>query len=121
MQNAINWVEIPAVNIERAAAFYSKLFDTSLSVVDSGSRKLVVLPYEPGGVGASLNQTQNFPPGDKGPLVYLNAGDDLTPMLNRIEGAGGQIISPKADLGGTGFYAMFRDSEGNVVALMSSQ
>ncbi|MDX1992366.1 MAG: VOC family protein [bacterium] len=120
MKNAINWVEIPAVDIHRAAAFYSKLYDRELGVIEGGARRLVLLPYEEGGVGASLNQTENFPPGDKGPLVYLNAGEDLTPMLNRVEAAGGQIITAKSDLGGTGFYAMFRDSEGNVVALMSS-
>lgn len=121
MRNAIRWVEIPAVNIERAAAFYSKLYDTPLSVIDAGSRKLVLLPYEQDGVGASLNQSDNFPPNDSGPLAYLDAGDDLTPMLNRVEAAGGQIISPKQDLGGTGFYALIRDTEGNGIALMSSK
>lgn len=120
MRNAIRWVEIPAVNIERAAAFYSKLYDTPLNVVEAGSRKLVVLPFDQGGVGASLNQTDNFPPNDQGPLAYLDAGEDLMPMLNRVEAAGGKIITPKQDLGGTGFFAVFRDSEGNGIALMSS-
>ena len=120
MTNAINWVEIPAVDIERAAAFYSKLYATDLKVVDGGVRKLVILPYDNGGVGASINQTANFPPGTQGPLVYLNAGQDLTPMLNRVEPAGGRIIVPKSDLGGNGFYAIFHDSENNRVALMSA-
>lgn len=120
MKNAINWVEIPALDIERAAAFYSALFAAELAVIDQGQRKLVILPYDGGGVGASINQTTNFPPGTQGPLVYLNAGDDLSPMLARVESAGGQVVTPKADLGGTGFYATIRDTEGNQIALMSA-
>ncbi|MBC7871077.1 MAG: VOC family protein, partial [Chitinophagaceae bacterium] len=68
----------------------------------------------------TLNQSDNFQPGDKGPMAYLNAGQDLTLMLGRVEAAGGQIVTPRADLGGTGYYAIFRDSEGNHVALMSA-
>jgi hypothetical protein len=120
MSHAVNWVEIPALDIHRAAAFYSKLYDTPLNVIDQGVRKLVILPHENGGVGAAVNQSNNFLPGDRGPLVYLNAGQDLTPMLNRVIAAGGQIVTPKTDLGGNGYYAIFRDTEGNHLALMSA-
>lgn len=120
MTNAISWVEIPAIDIHRAAAFYSTLYDTPLSVIDQGVRKLVILPYDNGGVGASINQTEHFPPGQQGPLIYLNAGQDLTPMLSRAVAGGAQVVTPKSDLGGTGFYAVIRDSEGNQIALMSA-
>lgn len=117
---AVNWVEIPVVDIERAAAFYSKLFDAELSILDQGVRKLVILPNPNGGAGASLNQSNNFLPGDQGPLVYLNGGQDLNPMLQRAEAAGGTKITEKTDLGGNGFYAIIRDTEGNQIALMSA-
>jgi hypothetical protein len=119
MNNAVNWVEIPALDIHRAAAFYSVLYGKTLAIIDQSVRKLVILPHE-NGVGAAVNQSDNFQPGDKGPLVYLNAGHDLSPMLNRVEAAGGKIVTPKTDLGGNGFYAIIRDSEGNNVALMSA-
>jgi uncharacterized protein len=121
MSNAINWVEIPALDIYRAAAFYSAVYGKSLQVNEQTVRKLVILPHENGGVGAALNQSAGFEPGDKGPLVYLNAGQDLNPMLNRVEAAGGRIVTPKTDLGGNGFYAIIRDTEGNHVALMSAE
>lgn len=120
MKHAVNWVEIPALDMQRAANFYSVIYDTQLQIIDQSVRKLVILPYQDG-VGAALNQSKGFQPGDKGPLVYLNAGEDLTPMLNRVESAGGRIVSPKTDLGGNGFYAIIQDTEGNHVALMSSQ
>lgn len=120
MKHAVNWVEIPALDIQRAASFYSEIYDTQLQIVDQSVRRLVILPHEDG-VGAALNQSNGFQPGDKGPLVYLNAGDDLTPMLNRVEGAGGRVVSSKTDLGGNGFYAIIQDTEGNHVALMSAR
>lgn len=120
MNNTLNWVEIPALDIHRAAAFYSALFAAPLTVVEGETRNVVILPHEPGGVGASLNQTKGFLPGDKGPMIYLNGGQDLAPMLARVEPAGGVIIDPKTDLGGNGFYAIFRDTEGNHVGLMSA-
>ncbi len=121
MTNTVRWVEIPALDIQRAAAFYSAIYAQPLSVIDLNVRKLVLLPNDNGGVGASLNETENFPPGDKGILLYLDAGDDLTPMLDRVLAAGGKVISPKTDLGGNGFFAVFRDSEGNHLALMSTR
>ena len=120
MKNTINWVEIPALDIHRAARFYSTLYDTPLQVIEGDIRKLVLLPND-NGIGASLNQTANFQPSDRGSLVYLNAGEDLTLMLERVRQAGGEILAPKSDLGGNGFYAIFRDSEGNAVALMSAR
>jgi uncharacterized protein len=120
MNNALNWVEIPALDIQRAAAFYSTLYDTQLNVIDQTVRKLVILPHDSGAVGVAVNQSQDFQPGSTGPLVYLNAGQDLTPMLARVESAGGKVVTPKTDLGGNGFYAIFRDSEGNHLALMSA-
>jgi hypothetical protein len=118
MANAINWVEIPALDIERAAKFYSALYDTELTVIDQTVRKLVILPHE-NGVGAALNQSKDFEPGDTGPLIYLNSGRDLLPMLHRVEAAGGSILTGKTDLGGNGFYAILKDTEGNRIALMS--
>jgi uncharacterized protein len=120
MNHALNWVEVPALDIQRAAAFYSALYDQPLAVIDQSVRKLVILPHDSGGVGVAINQSQNFQPGSTGPLVYLNAGQDLSPMLARVAGAGGSVVTPKTDLGGNGFYAIFRDSEGNHLALMSA-
>jgi predicted enzyme related to lactoylglutathione lyase len=36
-----------------------------------------------------------------------------------VEGAGGQVIMPKTNIGENGFIAMFMDTEGNRVALHS--
>ena len=56
---------------------------------------------------------------DKGALLYLNGGEDLSVPLNRVEGAGGKVLQEKTSIGGNGFMAIFGDTEGNRIALHS--
>ena len=52
-------------------------------------------------------------------MVYLNGGEDLSVPLARVEAAGGTIIKNKTPIGENGFMAIFKDTEGNHVALHS--
>jgi uncharacterized protein len=116
------WVEIPVKNIERALRFYQAVFQlepTEISTDDVRRTAVLVDNTQTGGAGISLDQTSNFEPSDKGTLVYLDAGADLTEHLGRVEAAGGKIIEQKTSMGTAGFYATIRDTEGNVVALYS--
>jgi predicted enzyme related to lactoylglutathione lyase len=72
-----------------------------------------------GGVGGGLAQGEGFEPSDKGTVVYLNDGDDLSLPLSKVEQAGGKIIQPKTSIGENGFMAHFIDIEGNRVAFHS--
>lgn len=116
------WVEIPVKDIQRALAFYRQVFELEpVETAEDGPRVVATLTNtsEGGRAGVSLNQTQGFTPGEHGPLVYFDAGEDLTDHLNRVEPAGGQIIEGKTSMGAAGFYATIRDTEGNVIALYS--
>ena len=116
------WIEFPVKDIERAGRFYQAVFDLQpLEIGTDAVRRIATLAdtTAAGGVGISLTQTENFEPGDKGTLVYLDAGEDLTDHLNRVEPAGGRIIAPKTSMGEAGFYATILDTEGNRLALYS--
>jgi hypothetical protein len=114
------WVEIPAKNMERAAKFYSGLLATEYRVVEDGVRRVGNFdPGQEGGVGISVNETANFEPSNTGTLVYLTV-DDLEAAVQRVEPLGGKIVAPKTAMGEWGFYAMFEDTEGNVLALYGS-
>jgi len=118
------WIEIPVKDMERAMQFYQAVFKLPPTEIttDATRRTTTLINTSPeGNPGISLNQTQNFAPSDKGPLVYLDAGEDLTQPLNRVEAAGGTIIEPKTAMGDMGNYATIRDTEGNVFALYSYQ
>lgn len=117
------WVEIPVRDIERAAKFYQTLFDLQpTEFAQDGVRRTATLANtsDAGHPGFSLTQTANFEPGNQGPLVYLYAGDDLSAHLNRVESAGGKIVEGKTSMGGMGNYATFMDTEGNLLALYST-
>jgi predicted enzyme related to lactoylglutathione lyase len=120
MTNAINWFEIPATNFERAIEFYGKLFDAEIQVMPHPEYKYPMLPGDmQNGVSGGIVQGPGFEPSDKGPLIYLNGGDDLSGPLSRIEAAGGKIVLPKTSIGSNGYMAHFIDTEGNKMALHS--
>lgn len=119
MANALNWFEIPASDIERAIKFYNTIFEVELIPMDIGDGyPMGMFPAEDGVPGAVV-QGEGYTPSGEGSLIYLNGGEDLNNVLNRVEGAGGQVVRPKFDLGENGFAAFFIDSEGNKVGLHS--
>jgi len=120
--NAISWVEIPVTDFERAKSFYSKIFDYEMPEMEMDSYKMGFLlsDQENGGVGGAIVQGEDCEPSKKGSKVYLNGGNDLTVVLNRVEAAGGKIIAPKTEITPEfGFFATFEDTEGNYISLHS--
>ncbi len=121
---SVVWVEVPVRDFDRALKFYQAVFELApTQIIDDGERRTTTLfgSGDSGEAGFSLNQTANFEPSDKGPLVYLYLGDDLTPILERVEAHGGAVIAGKTSMGSAGFYASIRDTEGNVLALYAAQ
>jgi predicted enzyme related to lactoylglutathione lyase len=114
------FIEIPVLDLARALAFYEAVFALKpLMTFDDGVRSVAVVYDQTasGGVGISLNQTAGFQPGDRGPLVYLKRGDALDTTIARIADAGGAVVEGKTAMGENSYYATFRDSEGNLLAV----
>lgn len=120
MAHAINWFEIPAENFERAKKFYETVLDIEM-MLPFPEMKYAMFPadMQNGEIGGGLVQEEGYETSQKGALVYLNGGEDLSVPLSRVESAGGKIIRPKTSLGPNGFMAQFIDTEGNRVALHS--
>ena len=61
-------------------------------------------------------------PFNDGVRVYLNGGDDLSAILDRVPDAGGSVSQPKTFLSEQiGYAGAFVDTEGNQVGLHSRQ
>jgi predicted enzyme related to lactoylglutathione lyase len=122
MTNSINWVEIPVLNFERAKKFYSKIYEYEMYEETITGCRMGFLPMdrESQGVGGAIVQGQGYIPSALGSRIYLNGGQDLLTVLNRVEGAGGDIVLHKTKISDEiGYFAVFEDTEGNHVALHS--
>ena len=122
VRNALNWFEIPVADFERARKFYQTIFDFEMPENAMGPNRMGFFLHDPkaGGIGGAIVSGPSYVPTDQGALIYLNGGTDLLPVLNRVEKAGGKILTPKTLITRElGFVAIVRDSEGNRVALHS--
>jgi len=122
-ENALNWFEIPANDVNRAQKFYETILDTKMAPLqEMMGMKMVSFPQDMGNGKASgaLVQSPQHKPSMDGAVIYLNANPDMQPVLDRIEGAGGKVLMPKTAISPEiGAMAFFVDSEGNKVALHS--
>jgi uncharacterized protein len=125
MKHAIDWFEIPTANLERACAFYEKIFAFKMNAMDlANGLRMAMFPVDAAqSVGGALcHHPEFYTPSRTGTLVYLNADPDLAVVLGRVENAGGQVLVPKTRISPEyGFMAVFIDSEGNRVALHSRE
>jgi predicted enzyme related to lactoylglutathione lyase len=120
MANAISWFEIPASNFDRARQFYSTIFEVEMPILEIQDSKMAMFPATEDGVGGAVCTGEFHTPSSAGTIPYLNGGDDLSTVLNRVEPAGGQITMPKTMISEEiGYMALFHDTEGNRVALFS--
>ena len=118
-QNYINWFEIPAVNFQQAVDFYNHIYGIKMEQNVVGNYAMAFFPAK-NGIGGSIVAGPASTPGDSGPLIYLNAGNDLNPILQKVEEAGGRVVMKKTLINeDSGYFAIFIDSEGNKLALHS--
>jgi predicted enzyme related to lactoylglutathione lyase len=120
MANVINWFEIPVTDLDRSIKFYETILGAAPQKWEMEGMEMAVLPMEGDGIGGALCKGEWYKPSQEGSLVYLNGGDDLNTVLNRVEGAGGKVVVLKTKITDEiGFFGIFIDSEGNRVALHS--
>ena len=119
MNKPINWFEIPALDLNRASAFYEQILAVTLNRVEMSGSSLAVFPYDrEHASGGSLITGLGLKPSTDGAVVYLNAGPSLDAVLARIAPAGGSIALPRTNLPpGMGAFAHILDTEGNRVGL----
>ena len=122
MDNAISWFEIPATDIDRAQKFYEAVFNIQMQALDFQGIKMRMFPIDDpmAGIGGAVVDTDGFhkPSATDGPLIYLNGNPDVQLFLDRVEAAGGKVLTPKTTISDEyGDMAVFLDTEGNRIAL----
>lgn len=122
--HAINWFEIPALDLDRAFAFYSTVLNGNVRKGTFGNGDLILfnVPFGTGeAVGGSIVVRPDLKPTTEGGVMYLNAFGKLSVAVGKVEKAGGKVIVPEINLGKFGFSAIVVDSEGNKIGLLSHE
>jgi predicted enzyme related to lactoylglutathione lyase len=122
VKNAINWFEIPATNFDRAVAFYRTALGQDIQVGEFAGVPHGFFPADEQGVAGAIvagPAVDGFEhaPSERGPTIYLNAGDQIEAIVARVADAGGAVVVPPTAIPPQGWIALIRDSEGNRVGL----
>jgi len=121
LKSAINWFEIPATDFDRAVRFYSDIYAFDMPTRDMGHIKMGFFQHQQGaGIGGSVVSGEGYVPSVDGSKIYLNAGVDLSTVLDRVTDAGGTIVMGKTQIAPEiGYFAIIDDTEGNRIYLHS--
>ena len=121
----ITWFEIPVLDSQRARKFYETILDIEMHTqfIQETNEELTFFPSHPnviqatsGRVTGVLTKSQKGKPSREGTLIYFNASPSIQLVLDKVEAAGGKILTPKI-LIKAGYIAIILDSEGNKIAL----
>lgn len=107
----ICYIEIPALDIDRSAAFYADVFGWEIRRGDDGS-----LTFDDTVTEVSGTWTRDRRPStDPGLLIYIMVAD-AEAAIERVLAAGGEVVSP-VDPAGQERFAHLRDPAGNVLGV----
>jgi predicted enzyme related to lactoylglutathione lyase len=118
MSNQICWVDIPVTDLDRAIKFYSSVIGQNITKETMPGFNFGLLPHTENSVSGCLYVPEDDnKPSATGALVYLNVEGRLAQAVKAISAAGGKVLQDVHPIGPYGFRAIFRDTEGNRVAL----
>ncbi|WP_026554953.1 VOC family protein [Arthrobacter sp. 35W] len=119
---AVVHFEIPADDQGRANNFYEGAFGWRLNAMPEMDYTIAIttpsdeqtgMPSAPGAInGALFPRTGEL----KTPIITVDV-EDIDAALAQIESLGGTVVKPKDSVPGMGFYAYFKDTEGNILGL----
>ncbi|MEQ9425925.1 MAG: VOC family protein [Cyclobacteriaceae bacterium] len=120
MKSYVSIFEIPATDISRAVNFYQAILGVDIERMDFPGMKMGLFPYDNQIVTGVIMKGEGYEPSADGVTIYLNGGDDLQIILDKVEKNDGKILVPKTPHADeSGFFALFLDSEGNKLGLHS--
>lgn len=130
MKNPIVHFEIPADDVERAKAFYTKTFDWDISKFDmpaegstGGDPYYIVRTAEtdedhmvktPGAINGGMMKRKD----PNQPFMNYISVDSIEKTIEDIQSNGGEVLMPKTEVApNMGWIAAFKDTEGNLMGL----
>mgnify|MGYP001229658906 CR=1 FL=1 len=108
-------VEIPSRDVEGAGKFYEALFGWKIQNIPEMNYTM----WEDGsGSGGGFPAVSEDNPAGR-VLVYIDS-DDIDADLKKVVQLGGKVLHEKMEIPQTGWFGIFQDPTGNVLALYTS-
>lgn len=115
--------EILADDVARAKEFYASAFGWSMQDYDMGGGTYTIvqtvpvderqMPTEPGAInGGPMRRSPDTPH----PVITIQV-DAIDDALRKVEAGGGTVVTPRTEVPGMGWFAYFKDPEGNTMGL----
>ena len=114
------WFEIPAFDIRRAQLFYETILRMKMEYEENDLYKTAFFPFFNDMIGGSIVEGHGYTPSGEGSKIYLNGHPNLQDILDMIPDAGGEILVQKTK-SSSNYFAWFKDTEGNKIALYSKE
>ncbi len=120
MQNLVTYIDIPAVDFNRAVSFYKAILGLEINESEMFGTKMGFFPSDGTNASGAIVHGKDYKPATDGVLAYLYGGNDLQKVLEKITSNNGKVIVPKTHISPeVGYIAIFIDTEGNKMALHS--
>ena len=110
--------ELPFDDAARANKFYADIFGWESSKFDGQEEYCLQQTGggdEPYGIGGAL--IERAAALNRGGTLIVLGVDDLDAYIAKVTAAGSEIVTPRTAIPGVGYFANFRDTEGNVVGM----
>ena len=126
MNNVVGWFEIPVTDMERAQKFYEEVLGLKLERHTLDQLEMAWFPWTENASGSSgslVKMEENYKPSQDGVVIYFTSpSGDAATELARVEQAGGKLLLPKTKISDDhGYYGLVLDTEGNRIAIHSTQ
>ena len=108
-------IEIPTADPEQSGAFYQQLFGWKITPVPEMNYTLWEPETGPGGGFTQVGKDAKV--GDV--IVYVDS-DDIEADLKKVENLGGNVLVKKTEIPQTGWFGLFTDPTGNMVAVYTA-
>lgn len=114
--------EIPADDQERARSFYKDIFGWRIDPMPDMAYSMVITtpmdeatgaPTQPGAINGGMMAREGE---ITSPVITVDV-EDIDATLKTVGERGGSVVMPKNEIPGMGYFAYFKDSEGNILGL----
>ena len=122
MANRVTHFDVYADDVDRAIAFYQKVFGWTIEKAEGMDYWLITTGEGEPGINGGLSKRESPPQGTIPQFGFTCTVDvaDVQAAFEAALAAGGSAVHQPGPVPGVGYFAYVRDTEGNHLGLMQS-